>query len=105
MPEDEVMDELSALDVSWLMLDTSWLALAAYAIMLAIVFVICDSEHIVPRWSLRLFLAALTLQSVGLALAFHYLLTAVQIVSLAGIGWIVFAMIQDIKMHGGRDQA
>lgn len=99
------MEYLLALDASWPTLDTSWLALAAYAVMLAIVLVICDGDHFVPKWSLRLFLAALAMQSTGGVLAFPILLAAAQWVSTAGIAWIVFAMIQDIKMQGGKHGA
>lgn len=97
-----LLENLSTLDVDRLRLNTSWLALAAYAIILAIVLAICDHDHIVPRWSLRLFLVTLALQSAGLVLAFSSLFTAVLIVSMAGIVWIVFAMVQDIKMHNSR---
>ncbi|NTV95091.1 MAG: hypothetical protein HGA75_06690 [Thiobacillus sp.] len=80
-------------------LDISWLALGTFAVIQTILLMVCDTDHLVPRWSLRLFLAAVTLQSVGIILGTAVLLTAAQFTSAAGIAWIVFGLVQDIKMH------
>lgn len=80
-------------------LDVSWLALGTFAVIETILLMVCDTDHLVPRWALRLFLSAVTLQSAGVILAVPILLTGAQFVSVAGIAWIVFGLVQDIKMH------
>lgn len=80
-------------------LDISWLALGTFAVIQTILLMVCDTDHLVPRWSLRIFLAAVTLQSVGIILGAAFLLTVAQFTSAAGIAWIVFGLVQDIKMH------
>ncbi|MDD4882695.1 MAG: hypothetical protein PHR30_00010 [Gallionellaceae bacterium] len=85
-------------------LDISWLALGSYAVIQTILLMVCDLDHFLPRWSLRIFLLAVTLQSLGIMLAAAPILIAAQFVSSAGIAWIVFGLVQDIKMHRKRHQ-
>lgn len=80
-------------------LNVSWLAISTYAVIQTVLLMVCDTDHFLPRWSLRLFLSAVTLQSSGILLATAPLLMAAQFVSVGGIAWIMFGLIQDIKMH------
>jgi len=80
-------------------LDVSWLAISTYAVIQTILLMVCDTDHFLPRWSLRLFLFAVTLQSLGIMLAAAIFLIAAQLISVAGIVWIVLGLVQDIKMH------
>lgn len=77
----------------------SWLALGTFAIIQTILLMICDTDHLVPKWSLRLFLTAVTCQSVGIIVGLAILVMAAQFVSAMGIAWIIFGLIQDIKVH------
>jgi uncharacterized membrane protein HdeD (DUF308 family) len=85
-------------------LDISWLSLATFAVIQTILLMVCDTDHLVPRWSLRLFLLAVALQSLGIILATPMILTAAQFVSAFGILWIIFGLVQDIKMHRRKPQ-
>lgn len=80
-------------------LEVSWLAIGTFAVIQAILLMVCDTEHFVPRWALRLFLLAVSLQSGGIILQAPFLLHTAQLVSAAGIAWILFGLIQDIRMH------
>lgn len=85
-------------------LDVSWLALGCFAIVQTILLMVCDTEHFVPKWALRLFLFAVALQSGGVVLASEGLLKAAQLASASGIAWILFGLIQDIKFHRRKHQ-
>lgn len=80
-------------------LHISWFALGSFALIQTILLMVCDADHRVPRWSLRLFLGAVTLQSLGIIFGAATLVMAAQFVSAIGIAWIIFGLVQDIKVH------
>lgn len=85
-------------------LDVSWLALGSFAVLQTILLMVCDTEHLVPKWSVRLFLAAVTLQSVGIVLEIPSVMSAAQLVSISGVAWILVGLIQDVKFHRRKHQ-
>jgi uncharacterized membrane protein HdeD (DUF308 family) len=85
-------------------LDINWLAIGTFSVIQAILLMVCDTDHLVPRWSLRLFLCAVALQTLGIILRVEPILTAAQFVSTMGIAWVVFGLIQDIHMHRRKHQ-
>ncbi|TCJ17986.1 hypothetical protein EZJ19_03520 [Parasulfuritortus cantonensis] len=85
-------------------LDVSWLVLGIYTLIQTILLMVCDTDHFLPKWSLRLFLSAVATQIAGLVLQAGVLLGAAQVISVMGIAWIVFGMVQDIKMHRRNQQ-
>lgn len=80
-------------------LEVSWLVIGSFAVTLAFLLMLCDMEHFIPRWSLRLFLLAVALQALGIGLGAQSVLKLAQLVSATGIIWILFGLIQDISIH------
>ncbi len=80
-------------------IEMSWLMLGVYTAIQLFIILACDMTHAVPKWSLRLFMLAAGLHFAGVFVSMSEFLVMALLVSVSGLFWVIFGMIQDMKQY------
>lgn len=78
---------------------SEWFILGVFAAVVGVLFVFCDVEHFIPKWAFRLLVMAAGLQVAGYLFDRVAITTMAQLISFAGLFWIGFGLVQDMKLH------